>query len=155
MAKEALFNVLNNHIDFEGLKVIDLFAGTGNISFEFASRGAEEVVAVDNNFKCIDFINRTIKALKLDNMKAVKADVFRFLNYCRPGFDLIFADPPYDMPGMEKIIDTVFEKSLLTDDGWLVIEHPATKKFNGFNTFIEERKYGRVHFSFFKKPQRK
>ncbi len=150
LAKEALFNVLNNHFDFENIKVIDLFAGTGNISYEFASRGAIEVVAVDNHFKCIDFINSTVEMLKLENLKVVRADVFKFLNYCKPGFDLIFADPPYDMQRIEIIVQKVFERNLLSADGWLIIEHAATNNFSAMNTFMEERKYGRVHFSFFR-----
>lgn len=151
-AKEALFNVINNHFDFENIKVLDLFAGTGNIAYEFASRGAIEVVAVDNHFKCHDFINTTIETLKIENLRAVRADVFKFLTFCKPGFDIIFADPPYDLTGIEKIVKLVFDRNLLATDGWLILEHPATKKFSTFNTFIEERKYGRVHFSFFKNP---
>lgn len=153
LAKEALFNVLNNHFDFEGLNVIDLFAGTGNISYEFVSRGAKEVVAVDSSFKCVEFINHTIELLKADTLKAVRADVFRFLAYCRPGFDIIFADPPYDMEGIEKIPRLVFERDLLAAGGWLILEHPADKHFKEHPAFLEERKYGRVHFTFFEKPE--
>ncbi len=153
LAKEALFNIINNHFDFEGLRVIDLFAGTGSISYEFASREAAEVIAVENHFKCIDFIQQTIRELKLENLKVVRADVFRFLSYCRPGFDLIFADPPYDMEGMEKIPQQVFERELLAEGGWLVMEHPARKKFEQYPYFVQERKYGRVHFSVFEKTR--
>lgn len=149
LAKEALFNILNNHFDFENLKVIDLFAGTGNIAYEFASRGALEVVAVENHFKCTDFINSTIETLKIENLKVIRADVFRFLGYCKPGFDIIFADPPYQMQGIENIVQKVFERNLLNSGGWLIIEHAGTKNFDTILTFMEERKYGRVHFSFF------
>ncbi len=152
LAKEALFNVLNNHFDFEGLRVIDLFAGTGSISYEFASRGAAEVIAVENHYKCVDFIQQTIQLLKSENLKVVRADVFRFLSYCRPGFDIIFADPPYDMEGIEKIPQVIYERDLLAAGGWLVLEHPAGKQFETFPNFLQERKYGRVHFSIFEKP---
>lgn len=152
LAKEALFNVLNHHFDFEGLKVIDLFSGTGSMAYEFASRGAAEVVAVDANFRCYEFIQKTIRQLEFDNLKAVRADVFKFLSYCRPGFDLIFADPPYDMEGIERIPEMVFARSLVKPGGWLVLEHPAGKQFSHFPQFREERKYGRVHFSIFVHP---
>jgi 16S rRNA (guanine(966)-N(2))-methyltransferase RsmD len=155
LAKEALFNILNNRLDFEGLKVIDLFAGTGNISFEFASRGAAEVIAVESNFKCVDFINKTIVKQDFENLKVVKADVFRFLSYCRQGFDLIFADPPYDLKETANLPGLVFEKELLSNMGWLIIEHPAAINFKNFHSFVEERNYGRVHFSFFQQPDMK
>ena len=151
LAKEALFNVLNHRVDFDGLNVIDLFSGTGSIAYEFASRGAREVIAVDANFRCYDFIHKTIRQLELENMKVVRADVFRFLSYCRPGFDLIFADPPYEMEGFERIPEMVFTRNLLNPGGWLIVEHPAGKLFSQFSQFTEERKYGRVHFSFFQK----
>lgn len=152
LAKEALFNVLNHHFDFQGLKVIDLFSGTGSIAYEFASRGAAEVVAVDANFKCYEFINSTARQFPFENLKAVRADVFRFLSYCRPGFDLIFADPPYEMEKFERIPEAVFGRDLLRPGGWLILEHPAGKQFSHFPQFREERTYGRVHFSFFEKP---
>ena len=152
LAKEALFNVLNHHFGFEGLNVIDLFSGTGSMAYEFASRGANEVIAVDANFKCYEFISKTIRQFEFKNMKAVRADVFRFLSYCRPGFDIFFADPPYDMEGIERIPEADFSRDLLKPGGWLILEHPAGADFTLFPQFKEERKYGKVHFSFFVKP---
>ncbi len=149
MAKEALFNVLNNHFDFEAIRVIDLFSGTGNIAIEFASRGVQEVVAVEKHPRCIDFIRQVIQDLSLQNLRTVRADAFRFLGYCKGGFDIIFADPPYDIEGVEKIPETVFEKKLLSPDGWLILEHSAASRFREHPCLIDERKYGKVHFSFF------
>jgi 16S rRNA (guanine966-N2)-methyltransferase len=96
LAKEALFNILNNHFDFESIRVLDLFSGTGNIAFEFASRGAVEVIAVEKDSRCSSHINNTIKIFKYEQMVAVRADAFRFLKNCRRSFDIVFADPPYD-----------------------------------------------------------
>ncbi|MFO7978060.1 MAG: 16S rRNA (guanine(966)-N(2))-methyltransferase RsmD [Bacteroidales bacterium] len=149
IAKEALFNVLNNHFDFEGLNVLDLFAGTGNISYEFASRGAAEVVAVDQHPRCVSFINETRLMLSLDNLKVIRSDVFRFLGYARQGFDVIFADPPYDIQGFEQIPRVVFERQLLAPKGWLIVEHPAEISFEDHEHFLEKRKYGKVNMSFF------
>jgi 16S rRNA (guanine966-N2)-methyltransferase len=149
MAKEALFNVLNNHFDFEAIRVLDLFAGTGNISYEFASRGALEVIAVEQHFKAHEFIQATAEKLSFGNLRAVRADVFRFLGYARGGFDVVFADPPYDMKAMERIPQMVFERELLTAEGWLIVEHPAEISFASHSNFFEKRKYGRVNMSFF------
>lgn len=149
MAKEALFNILNNHFDFQAIKVLDLFSGTGSIAFDFASRGALEVVAVDNNLRCIDHIKNTIEVLKFEHMVAVRADAFSFLNSCRSEFDIVFADPPYEMMEVKNIPDLVFKNKLLVKDGWLVLEHPSQIIFENHPNFKNKRKYGRVHFSFF------
>jgi 16S rRNA (guanine966-N2)-methyltransferase len=149
MAKEALFNILNNHIDFESVRVLDLFAGTGNISFEFASRGALEVIAVESNQQCIQFIRQMKDVLQYDSMVVVKADVFRFLAGCRTQFDVVFADPPYDMDGIDTIPDKVFSNNMIAAGGWLVIEHDSRKRFDSHPGFFNMRKYGKVHFSFF------
>lgn len=149
MAKEALFNILNNHVDFEALRVLDLFAGTGNISYEFASRGAAQVVAVDQHMGCIQYIKKVAVQLDFHCLSAVKADVFRFLNFCRQDFDLIFADPPYDLPDIKLLPQQVFSMKLLHKDGLLVVEHGAETRLSELPCFREERKYGKVHFSFF------
>ncbi len=149
MAKEALFNILNNHFDFETLRVLDLFSGTGSIAFEFASRGALEVIAVDNNLRCIEHIKNTIKILQYECMIAVRTDAFRFLGSSRSSFDLIFADPPYDMKEITKIPEIVFENSLLGDEGWLIVEHTSHHQFENHPNFKSRRNYGKVHFSFF------
>jgi len=150
LAKEALFNLLNNRIDFEAIRVLDLFAGTGSISFEFASRGALSVVAVDKHPSCIRFIQNTAEELNLSNLHAVRSEAFRFLGFCHPGLDLVFADPPYDMQEKGRIADLVFERQILSEDGWLVVEHGEGREFVGHPHLVEQRKYGRVHFSFFR-----
>jgi len=148
-AKEALFNILNNHFDFEDLQVLDLFAGTGSISFEFASRGASEVVAVDNDPGCYRFIRQVKEQLDLDNLVPVRADAFRYLSACSRGFDLIFADPPYEMAEITRIPDEVFNGKLLAEGGWLIIEHGAPTSFDDHPFFIRKKRYSKVHFSFF------
>ncbi len=149
MAKEALFNILNNHFDFQAIKVLDLFSGTGSIAFEFASRGALEVVAVDNNLRCFNHINNTAKLLQYGQMAVVKADAFSFINSCRSNFDIVFADPPYDMTQVADIPDMIFGKKLIADDGWLIIEHPSNIQFANHPNFKNKRNYSKVHFSFF------
>lgn len=150
MAKEALFNIVNNHFDFEELNVLDLFAGTGNISYEFASRGAVEVIAVDINNHCVQFIKKTADALTMENLRAVRAETFHFLRFCNSTFDIVFADPPYDMEGIRDIPTKVFDAQIVNPDGWLIVEHGENIHFSEHPFFIEKRRYGKVHFSFFK-----
>ncbi len=150
LAKEALFNVLNNHVDFEGLRVLDLFAGTGNISLEFASRGAVGLVAVENNPRCVDFIKRMAGEMEFNDMLVIRGDAIGFLEKTSVSFDLVFADPPYDFDRIKDIPDLVFELGLLEADGWLVLEHGPATSFNEHPRLVEKRKYGRVHFSFFR-----
>jgi 16S rRNA (guanine966-N2)-methyltransferase len=148
-AKTALFNILNNRIDFEETKVLDLFAGTGSISFEFISRGCAKVVAVDKDFGCIRFIKETIEKLDLAGMQANKADVFGFIKTYSGNFDLIFCDPPYDLDKLPSIPDAVFETNLLAPDGLLIVEHSTRVDFSAHTRFTEQRSYGKVNFSFF------
>ena len=149
LAKESLFNILNNRIDFEGLRILDLFSGTGNISYEFASRGALEVVAVENNFKCCHFIKTTAVSFGFSQVQVVKSDVFSFLSGEMLPFDIIFSDAPFESGNLEDIPRLVFENGLLLKEGWLIIEHEPRKNFSGFQYFCERREYGRVNFSFF------
>ncbi len=148
-AREALFNILANHFDFEGLKVLDLFAGTGAISAEFVSRGASRVVSVDSNQRCIMFMRQLASQLSTDTHVIVKADVFRFLKSVKDGFDIIFADPPYDLDRMRTIPDMVFNADLIREDGWLILEHPSTIRFDDHPYFFRISQYSKVHFSFF------
>jgi 16S rRNA (guanine966-N2)-methyltransferase len=148
-AKEALFNILTNRVDFEELEVLDLFSGTGHISLEFASRGAKKVSAVDVNVKCTSFLRAMSDELKLE-ISVTKADVFLFLKSCHLKFDLIFADPPYDLPEISEIHHCVFEHKLLKPGATLIIEHGGRTNLSELSHFTESRKYGNVNFSFFR-----
>jgi len=150
MSKEALFNVLNNHFNFEGLKILDLFAGTGNISFEFASRGSTPITSVDADFGCVKFIKQV--AAEYDfNIAATKSDVFTFLDRNKATYDIIFADPPYalDQKTFDKIVLSVFEKNTLQEDGMMVIEHSKYTKLDHLIHFSFKKSYGGSIFSFF------
>ncbi len=148
LGKESLFNILNNYFYFDRVRVLDLFAGTGNLSYEFASRGALSVVAVDSDQRCTNFIRRTAEKLQYTNIMVVRQDAFAYLKNCRQQFDIIFADPPYQMEGVEKVADLVFEHGLLKPDGWLVIEHPKERDFSANPHFFQHRIYGKLNFSF-------
>ncbi len=151
IAKEALFNILQNRLDFDRLKCLDLFAGTGNISFELASRDVESVDAIDLHFKCVQYINETAGRMKLEQIKARKADVFKFIASCKNTYDFIFADPPYDIPKLPQLPKLIFEKGLLHEHGLLVVEHQSTRQMEDHPNFIETRKYGYSSFSFYAK----
>lgn len=154
-AKEGLFNVLNNMTDLDSLRVLDLFAGTGSIAFEFLSRGAAEVTAIDSNHRCIEFIKKTAETFGATNMKAVKSNSFVFIKHMVATYDLIFADPPYDLERIESIPDLVFASNLLADEGLLILEHSSRYKFEKNVNFDSHREYGSVNFSFFKKAGKK
>jgi 16S rRNA (guanine966-N2)-methyltransferase len=150
MSKEALFNVLNNHFSFEGLKILDLFSGTGNISYEFASRGSTPITSVDADFGCVKFIKQV--AAEYDfNIAATKSDVFSFLEKNKTSYDIIFADPPYalDQKTFEKIVLLIFEKELLNEEGMMVIEHSKYTKLDHMINFSFQKSYGGSIFSFF------
>jgi 16S rRNA (guanine966-N2)-methyltransferase len=149
-AKEGLFNVLNNDIDFTEVAVLDLYAGTGSISFEFLSRGCKEATAVELNQKCIDFMHKTKQLLLLENFYVVKADVKAYMNHCRKTFDVIFADPPYEIDGIADLLAVILEKNLLKAGGLLILEHSARNDFKEHPLFSEQRNYGKVNFTFFK-----
>jgi 16S rRNA (guanine966-N2)-methyltransferase len=148
-AKESLFNILNNHLEFEGIKALDLFSGTGNISFELASRGAGSIVAVDSNAKCCTFTKATAELFGFKNIQTVKSNAFSFLKGMKGKYKLIFADPPYDLAGTETIPGLVFENDLLEPEGILVIEHGRETDLSMLPRFAEKRTYGNVNFSLF------
>ena len=150
MSKEALFNVLNNYFTFSELKVLDLFAGTGNISFEFASRGSDNITAVDADFGCIKFIKQITQEFDF-NIASIKSDVFKFLEKNTTSYDIIFADPPYalDQATFEKIVTLIFDKELLQEDGMMVIEHSKYTKLDHMINFSFKKSYGGSFFSFF------
>ena len=148
-AKENLFNILNNNFDFSELSVLDLFSGTGSISYEFASRGSNFIISVESNFKHHAFIKNTINDIGLKQIKAIKSDVFRYVKTCKDKFDIIFADPPYDLKDIEAIPDFVFKHKLLKKEAWLIVEHGDKTNFSKHPAFIDLRKYGGVNFSIF------
>ncbi|MBQ6881170.1 MAG: RsmD family RNA methyltransferase [Alistipes sp.] len=150
-AKENLFNVLQNLVDFEECDVLDLFAGTGSISYEFASRGVRSVTSVEINAVHHAFIRRTAQELGVRNLYAVKANAFLYLKSCTKQFDLIFSDAPYDLERSEEIIPLVLEGDLLREGGIFIFEHSKEKNFSEHPRFWQLRSYGSVQFSFFKK----
>jgi 16S rRNA (guanine(966)-N(2))-methyltransferase RsmD len=150
IARESLFNVLNNRMDFEELKVLDLFGGTGSISYEFASRGCIDITTVELNYKHYSYIKSMLKEFELnDEIKPIKADVFKYLQKCVFKYDLVFADPPFDLKDFDSIPDRFFENSLLAEGGVFILEHSDKKSFEKHPHFAEVKKYGKVHFSFF------
>ena len=146
LAKEALFNILQNQIEFDDIKVLDLFSGTGNISMEFASRGAKQVIAVDRSIHCINYLKDASRQHKLDNIKTYKADVFKYLQLETEQYDLIFADPPYDLNQIPEIPKIIFEKNLVTTDGLLIVEHQSMQYLSQHPACVEQRKYGHSSF---------
>ncbi len=154
MAKEGLFNILNNRFYFDEISVFDLFSGTGNISYEFASRGTSEITAVDADYGCIKFIEKTSKDFEM-GISPLKSDVFSFLEKTVLKADIIFADPPYamDVEDFENIAKIVFERKLLKQEGQLIIEHAKQMDLSHLKNFNSQRKYGGSVFSFFNNVQ--
>ena len=150
MAKEALFNILNNYFHIATVSVLDLFSGTGNISYEFAARGTENITAVDANFDCVKFIKKTSSELGF-SITTIKSDVFKYLEKASVKATIIFADPPYNLEKEEfaTIVRLVFERSLLNEDGQLILEHSKHTDLSDVENFKEARKYGSSVFSFF------
>lgn len=150
MAKEALFNILNNLYYFNELSVLDLFAGTGNISYEFASRGTQNITCVDSHFGCIKFITETAESFEMD-IKTIKSDVFKFLEQTQQKHTIIFADPPYDFSVEEflKIPELVFQNSLLENNGVLIVEHSKHTDISSHSNYSYSKSYGGNMFSFF------
>ena len=150
-AKEGLFNILNNEYEFEDLKVLDLFGGTGAIAFEFASRGASRVYCVEMVRENASFIKTEAARLGLNNVTMVRDNVFDFLPICREKFDIIFADPPYSLENLDSLPDKVLQQDILHPDCYFILEHGDEYSFKEHPAFVKERSYGRVHFSFFTK----
>jgi 16S rRNA (guanine966-N2)-methyltransferase len=149
MAKESLFNVLQNSIDFESIRALDLFSGTGSISYEFASRGCTDVTAVEINAAHIQFIKEVVEKLGEKHIRVVKSNVFVFAAHIKEQFDLIFADPPYDHPKFAEVADLIFRNKLLKPDGLFILEHSGQFDYTSHPNFRELRRYGSVHFSMF------
>lgn len=148
-ARESLFNVLNNMIDWEETTVLDLFSGTGSLALEFVSRGCPQVICVEQNALHYSFICKAKETLGAEELFPVKADVFKYLKSANHKFDLIFADPPYDLPEVETIPSLILENNMLNEGGVFVMEHSKKHDFSHLPRFQKERKYGNVHFSFF------
>ena len=149
-AREGLFNVLNNRIDFENINVLDLFSGTGSISYEFASRGAASVHLIEKDLKHFAGIRRIIKDMDFNNIRPVHIDVKAYLRTCSLKYDIVFADPPYELTWLKELPDLVTKANVLKSDGFFILEHPRDMNFSGHELFFEHRNYGGVNFSFFK-----
>jgi 16S rRNA (guanine(966)-N(2))-methyltransferase RsmD len=151
LAKSALFNILENLYDLSSMNCLDLFCGTGNISFEFISRGCPHVVAVDRDVSCLGFVRKTANALGMENLHTVKSDALRYLKNKSTPFNLVFADPPFDSGLEETVTEAVLSGNLLTGDGIFILEHFSKKSFSHIPGFQSMRRYGSVAFSFFHK----
>lgn len=183
-AKEGLFNILQNEFDIEDISLLDLFSGTGSISMEFASRGCSDIISIEMNPLHTRFIKQCAQSFKIKGMQVIRYNVFDFIKICTKTFDLIFADPPYDLEGLDTLPDRIFgilpqstltapesgseedtsneasehnkpqvepSKNLVKDGGYFILEHPGSYNFENHPFFVKERKYGNVHFSFFRK----
>lgn len=153
-AKEALFNILQNLYDLENCQVLDLFSGTGSVSIEFASRNALSVQSVDKHPGCVKWLEAVKKKFDLSNINTARADVFKFLEQQNKSYDIIFADPPYDLPTIPQIAELAADRGLLNENGVLIIEHPKLLKLDHMPGFKETRSYGNASFSFFNPIQK-
>ena len=149
IAKEGLFNVIENNLEIEELKTLDLFGGTGSISYELASRGAKDLTIVEKDEQMYSFIKKTINDLKINNARVIKTDVFRFIDQCIDKFDFIFAGPPYALKNIDDLPRLIFEKNLVNPSGWFILEHTPRNDYKKFPTYKAERKYGTTIFSIF------
>lgn len=149
-ARENIFNVLENLVDFEGARALDLFAGTGAISFEFLSRGCAEVVSVERAAVQSAFIKKVARELGDDNLRLVRGDALKFIATCSAGFDIIFADPPYDMPGFAEVPAAILSSAMVRSGTIVVVEHSKAHDFSSLPQFIDHRAYGSVNFSIFR-----
>lgn len=148
--KESLFNILNNRFYFEDLRVLDLFAGTGNISYEFASRGTTELTAVDQNKQCVRFISQTADELGVD-IQTIQGDALQWVRRAVTQYDIVFADPPYEFEFYEDLARGIIDNGLLAEGGEAVIEHSDQTDLSELPGFVEHRRYGHVNFSFFQR----
>ncbi len=150
LAKEALFNILQNQAELEGITVLDLFCGTGNLSLEFASRGAKQVTAVDRSLPCLHYIKDAARQHGLNQIETFKADAFKYLAMESQRYQVIFADPPYDLNRIPDLPKIIFDKKLLLPGGLLIVEHQSLQSLGSHHAFTEQRKYGHSSFSFFR-----
>lgn len=148
-AREALFNILNNRVNFENITVLDLFSGTGSVSYEFASRGVVAVHLVEKDYTHISGIRHIIKDMGVDNIKPIHIDVKAYLKTCTAKYDIVFADPPYTLSWLKELPDLVTQSGIIKDEGFFILEHPKDLSFAVHKLFFEHRNYGGVNFSFF------
>jgi 16S rRNA (guanine966-N2)-methyltransferase len=149
IAKEGLFNIVQTRIDFEGAKTLDLFGGTGSISYELASRGAVALTIIEKDTVMYAFIKKNIAELKINNANVIKMDVFSFLSNCNEKYDFIFAGPPYALSTIDELPKIIIEKDLITADGYFVLEHTPRNDYYNYKGFSFKRNYGTTVFSFF------
>ena len=149
LAKEGLFNIIENNISISGIKTLDIFGGTGSISYELASRGAAELTIIEKDPKMYAFIQNKIAELKIENCTVVKNDVFRFLDHCNETFDLIFAGPPYALASIDDLPKEIMKKKLLNLNGWFILEHTPSNNYKEFPLYKTQRNYGTTIFSIF------
>ncbi len=149
MAKEGLFNILQSRIGLEGIKTLDLFGGTGCISYELASRGAGELTIVEKDNIMFDFIKKNMETFGAENYKVVKMEVFSFLSSCSEQFDLIFAGPPYALATIDELPKIIVSKKMIAPGGFFILEHTPRNKYEGYEGFLFQRNYGTTLFSFF------
>lgn len=149
LAKEGLFNILQNQVDFNGAKTLDLFGGTGSITYELASRGAASLTIIEKDQAMFQFIKDNVQKLDIENCQVYKMDVFKFMETCREQYDFIFAGPPYALTNINQIPIMVMEKNLIAPNGVFVLEHTPRNNYEGYNGFVKQRNYGTTVFSFF------
>lgn len=149
VAKEGLFNIIENNISIPGIKTLDIFGGTGSISYELASRGASDLTIVEKDPKMYEFIKNKISEFKIENCKVVKRDVFNFLENCTQKFDLVFAGPPYALKNIDELPRIIHNKNLLSDGGWFILEHTPANNYESEQMFKTMRNYGTTVFSIF------
>jgi 16S rRNA (guanine966-N2)-methyltransferase len=149
IAKEGLFNILHNRVQIEGANTLDLFGGTGCISYELASRGAENLTIVEKDNQMLDFIKKNVDTLKIENVQIMRMDVFQFLNSCTHQYDIIFAGPPYALNTIDDLPRIIVERKLISPEGYFILEHTPRNDYKKFPGYSFERNYGSTIFSFF------
>ena len=149
IAKEALFNTLENYYNFENIRFLDLFGGTGQLSYEIASRGCADITIVEQYPKCVKFIEKTRDLLDIEGMRVMPMDIFKFMKQSKEKFDLIFAGPPYPLPTLPDIPDLIFEHDLVEGEGWFIMEHNPKHNFKKHPHYVKQKKYGQTIFSIF------
>lgn len=154
IAKEGLFNIIQNNFDIEGLKTLDLFGGTGAITYELASRGAKELTIVEKDPVMFEFIKTNVQQLGFDRVLTLRSEVFKFLSGCNQTYDFIFAGPPYALTTIDELPKIIFEKKMLNTGGWFVLEHTPRNDYKSFSLYKQERNYGTTIFSIFEMPEK-